>query len=82
LIVSAIKYTIKEADRVCKNLQARLPEIRNWNDHGRVLQLMQEKNIWDIKAGIEYQENLNQFSFVTDNTAADVKSVFVKINYG
>jgi hypothetical protein len=28
LIVSAIKYTIKEADRVCKNLQARLPEIR------------------------------------------------------
>ncbi len=62
LVVSAIKYTIKEADRVCKNLQARLPEIRNWNDHGRVLQLMQEKNIWYIKAGIEYQENLNQFS--------------------
>ena len=82
LIVSAIKYTIKEADRVCKNLQARLPEIRNWNDHGRVLQLMQERNIWDIKAGIEYEANLNQFSYMTDKTPADVGSVFARINYG
>jgi hypothetical protein len=43
---------------------------------------MQERNIWNIKAGIEYEANLNQFSYMTDKTPADVKSVFARINYG
>jgi hypothetical protein len=43
---------------------------------------MQERNIWDIKAGIEFHSNLNQLLYMSDNTPADVKSVFARINYG
>ena len=81
-IVSPIKYPIKEADRVCKNMNAKCPEIRNWSDHARLLTIMQNKNILDIKAGIKYHADLNHFKFISDDEPAEHKSVFANINYG
>ena len=36
-IISPLKYPISQGERVCKNLNAALPEIRNWEDHARIL---------------------------------------------
>ena len=81
-IVSPIKFQIKEANRICKNMNARLPEIKTWDDHARILTLMQKLDIHSIKAGIMYQQDIKLFSYISDNSPAHIQSIFPKISYG
>ena len=81
-IISPVKYPIGEAGRVCKNMAARLPEVKTWDDQARLLTIMEANDIWYAKAGIYYKTELAKYFYITSELPADKQTIFTTISYG
>ena len=81
-IMTPIKYPLKEAERVCKNLNAQQPEIHTWDDYTRIMNLALKHDIQLIKAGIEYQPSTQTFRYKSNAEQVANSKVFPKLRYG
>ena len=81
-IVTPVKFLIRDSQRVCKNLQAREPEVRNFEDYTRILKTAQQHSVTIIKAGIFFDGPTNSFRYQSDHQPVEKDTPFTKLYYG
>ena len=85
VVFSPVKYYIREGRQVCKNMGARLPEIRDKDSSNRFRFAAIQKGITKFPAGVHFDQKTQTFRYDTDDTPANFnhgKSYFKKMNYG
>ena len=85
IVFSPVKYLIKEGKQVCKNMGARLPEIRDDPSVNKIRFAAIEKNITKFPAGVYFDSHTKTFRYESDHTPANYQhgnSPFRKIHYG
>jgi hypothetical protein len=56
-LITPLKYHLKEAERACSSMNARQPEIHNFDDHKRIQQKALAYKVDYVKAGIRFDES-------------------------
>ena len=82
---SPVKYLIKEGKQVCKNMGAKLPEIRDEPSRNTIRFAAIRKNITKFPAGVYFDSTTKTFRYESDHTPANYhqgNSPFRKIHYG
>lgn len=85
IIFSPVKYPIKEGRQVCKNMGARLPEIRNTDSYNKFRFAAITKHISKFPAGIYFDQKTQTFRYDSDHTPANRihgGSPFTSLHYG
>ena len=85
IVFSPVKYLIKEGKQVCKNMGAKLPEIRDDPSSNTIRFAAIAKNITKFPAGVYFDSNTKTFRYESDHTPANYQqgnSPFRKIHYG
>ena len=85
LIFSPVKYPIKEGYQVCRNMGAKLPEIRDRDTYNDIRFAAMKKGVTKIRAGIYYDTSTLTYRYYSDEKPAnqkDGKSVFPFLSYG
>ena len=85
IVFSPVKYQIKEGQQVCKNMGARLPEIRDRETYNDIRFAAMKKRVTKIRAGVYYDISTSAYRYYSDDKPAnekDGKSVFPFISYG
>ncbi|MGV0982884.1 MAG: hypothetical protein ACOYB0_11105, partial [Polynucleobacter sp.] len=82
VIITPITYPIRDAERVCQNLNAQEPEIRTWDDHARISTAAAKKGIYIIKAGVKYDQATKTYLWKSDGFPVDRYTPFTEFWYG
>ena len=85
IIFSPVKYFIREGRQVCKNMGARLPELRTENSTNRFRFAAIQKKITKFSAGIHFDQATKKYRYDSDSTPANYNeggSPFKKLQYG
>ena len=85
IIFSPVKYHIKEGKQVCKNMGAKLPEIRNEATLNKFRFAAISKKIVKFPAGIYFDTTTKTFRYDSDHTPANYNqgnSPFKTLQYG
>ena len=85
IVFSPVKYQMKEGQQVCRNMGARLPEIRDRETYNDIRFAAMKKRVTKIRAGVYYDTSTLAYRYYSDDKPAnekDGKSVFPFISYG
>ena len=85
IVFSPVKYLVKEGQQVCKNMGARLPEIRDRDSYNTIRFAAIAKGVIKIRAGVYFDEKSTTFRYYSDDRPANYKigkSPFEFMSYG
>lgn len=77
---SKVRHT--HASAACKQMSARLPEIRTLRDKRDMEDAMIASNLQETRAGIKLERIGNKFLFISDDSNAKNETIFPRIYYG
>jgi len=80
-LITPLKYQLKEAERACSSMNARQPEIHNFEDHKRIQQKALAYKVDYVKAGIRFDQSTHMFKFIS-NSEWVKNQVFPHLYYG
>ena len=71
IVFSPVTYHVKEGKQVCKNMGARMPEIRDRDSYNDIRFAAIKKRIKKIRAGVYSEEDTSTYLYYSNNKPAN-----------